>query len=68
MEARSREAIPAARAEVLAIILKTRHRGEEDVTVITQDAVLATFDKLLGPSPWASPASPPSASPWPASW
>jgi len=29
-------------------ILKQRHRGEEDVTVITQDAVLATFDKLLG--------------------
>src|SRR5574343_22243 len=28
--------------------LKRRHRGEEDVTVITQDAVLATFDKLLG--------------------
>jgi putative ABC transport system permease protein len=29
-------------------LLKQRHRGEEDVTVITQDAVLATFDKLLG--------------------
>lgn len=28
--------------------IKTRHEGEEDVTVITQDAVLATFDKLLG--------------------
>ena len=25
-----------------------RHDGEEDVTVITQDAVLATFDRLLG--------------------
>ncbi|MDD2885427.1 MAG: ABC transporter permease [Dechloromonas sp.] len=47
VEARSREAIPQARDEVLAI-LKQRHRGEEDVTVITQDAVLATFDKLLG--------------------
>jgi putative ABC transport system permease protein len=29
-------------------IIKLRHEGEEDVTVITQDAVLATFDKLLG--------------------
>ncbi len=47
VEARSREAIPAAKDQVLAI-LKARHKGEEDVTVITQDAVLATFDKLLG--------------------
>ncbi len=47
VEARSRDAIPLARDQVLAI-LKQRHRGEEDVTVITQDAVLATFDKLLG--------------------
>ena len=47
VEARSREAIPAAREQVMDI-LKQRHRGEEDVTVITQDAVLATFDKLLG--------------------
>ena len=47
VEARSREAIPAAREQVMEI-LKQRHRGEEDVTVITQDAVLATFDKLLG--------------------
>lgn len=47
IEARSREAIPAARDQALAV-LKQRHRGEEDVTVITQDAVLATFDKLLG--------------------
>ena len=47
VEAKSREAIPEAKAQVLDI-LKQRHRGEEDVTVITQDAVLATFDKLLG--------------------
>ena len=47
IEARSREAIPDARAQALEI-LKQRHRGEEDVTVITQDAVLATFDRLLG--------------------
>ena len=47
VEAKSRDAIPQARDQALAI-LKQRHRGEEDVTVITQDAVLATFDKLLG--------------------
>ena len=47
VEARSREAIPEAREQVLEL-LKQRHRGEEDVTVITQDAILATFDKLLG--------------------
>ncbi|WP_265944571.1 ABC transporter permease [Dechloromonas sp. A34] len=47
VEAKSREAIPQAKEQV-AEILKQRHRGEEDVTVITQDAVLATFDKLLG--------------------
>jgi putative ABC transport system permease protein len=47
VEARSREAIPLAREQVMEI-LKQRHRGEEDVTVITQDAVLATFDRLLG--------------------
>ena len=47
VEANSREAIEPAKAQTLAII-KERHEGEEDVTVITQDAVLATFDKLLG--------------------
>ena len=47
VEANSREAIEPAKAQV-AEILTVRHEGEEDVTVITQDAVLATFDKLLG--------------------
>ncbi|MGA9394282.1 MAG: ABC transporter permease [Azonexus sp.] len=47
VEAKSREAIPEAKEQAMEI-LKQRHRGEEDVTVITQDAVLATFDKLLG--------------------
>ncbi len=47
LEANSRDAIPAAKDAALET-LKQRHRGEEDVTVITQDAVLATFDKLLG--------------------
>jgi len=45
IEARSRGEIEAVKREVTAL-LKARH-GEEDITVITQDAVLATFDKLL---------------------
>lgn len=47
IEARNREAIEAAKRQVLQA-LTARHEGEEDVTVITQDAVLATFDRLLG--------------------
>lgn len=46
-EARTRDAVPAAKAQILDI-LKTRHDGEEDVTLITQDAVLGTFDRILG--------------------
>jgi putative ABC transport system permease protein len=45
IEARSRDEIEAVKREAMAA-LKARH-GEEDITVITQDAVLATFDKLL---------------------
>jgi putative ABC transport system permease protein len=47
VEARSRDAIEPAKRQVTAII-QARHDGEADVTVITQDALLATFDKLLG--------------------
>jgi putative ABC transport system permease protein len=32
----------------LSEIIRLRHEGEQDVTIITQDAVLATFDRLLG--------------------
>jgi putative ABC transport system permease protein len=46
VEARSRDLIPAAKQHV-ADTIKARHQGEEDVTVVTQDAVLATFDKIL---------------------
>jgi putative ABC transport system permease protein len=46
VEARGREAIPRARDAAVAI-LKARHQGEEDVTVIAQDAVLATFDRIF---------------------
>ncbi len=46
VEVREREDVQAARREVLRI-LRDRHEGEEDVTVVTQDAVLATFDRIL---------------------
>jgi putative ABC transport system permease protein len=47
IEARHRDLLEAAKKEATEI-LRQRHGGEEDVTVITQDAVLATFDRLLG--------------------
>jgi putative ABC transport system permease protein len=47
VEAKSRDQVAAAKEDALDI-LKTRHEGERDVTVITQDAVLATFDRILG--------------------
>ncbi len=46
VEARSREAMPLAKRDILDII-RDRHQGEEDITVITQDAVLATFDRIF---------------------
>ncbi|HEC20037.1 MAG TPA: ABC transporter permease, partial [Gammaproteobacteria bacterium] len=46
VEARRREAIPRV-IEHLKQTIRKRHQGEEDVTIITQDAVLATFDKIL---------------------
>jgi putative ABC transport system permease protein len=46
VQARSREAIPRAKKATLDII-RERHDGEEDVTVITQDAVLSTFDRIF---------------------
>jgi len=46
VEARSREAMPRVTQWVLDT-LRERHQGEEDVTVITQDAVLATFDRIF---------------------
>ena len=47
VEAKSRDAIEAVRAFVIDT-LQQRHQGEKDVTVITQDAVLETFDRILG--------------------
>lgn len=46
VEAKSRDAIELARHDAEQILFQ-RHNGEKDVTVITQDAVLATFDRIL---------------------
>ncbi|HKX52578.1 MAG TPA: ABC transporter permease [Nitrosospira sp.] len=46
VETRSRSDLLPAK-EAIRDILKQRHDGEEDITVITQDAVLATFDRIL---------------------
>jgi putative ABC transport system permease protein len=46
VQARSRESMPAA-VEAIRKLLTDRHQGEEDITVVTQDAVLATFDRIF---------------------
>jgi putative ABC transport system permease protein len=46
LDTRSREVIPRA-IEHITRTLRERHQGEEDVTIITQDAVVSTFDKIL---------------------
>ncbi len=46
VQASGRDAIPRAQNAILEII-RERHDGEDDVTVITQDAMLATFDRIL---------------------
>jgi putative ABC transport system permease protein len=46
VEARTRDEIQAAKRHTEEV-LRTRHEGELDVTVVTQDAILATFDRIL---------------------
>jgi putative ABC transport system permease protein len=46
VEAVDRDAVPGARRDIVEII-KTRHAGEEDITVVTQDALAATFDSIF---------------------
>lgn len=46
IQARSKADIPRAQQAARAII-RERHDGEDDVTIITQDAVLSTFDDIL---------------------
>ncbi len=46
VEARSRESMDKVK-EFVRSTITTRHQGEEDITVITQDAVLETFDRIF---------------------
>ncbi len=46
IEANDRDSLSRAKKTVLHII-RERHDGEDDVTVISQDAVLATFDRIF---------------------
>lgn len=46
VEATSPEGIERTRQVILETI-RTRHEGEDDITVITQDAVLSTFDRIF---------------------
>ena len=46
VQANGRDAIPRAKKAILRIIAE-RHEGEDDVTVVTQDALLATFDRIF---------------------
>ncbi len=45
-EAVSNAAMPAARRDIIAIV-KARHQDEEDITVVTQDSVLSTFNSIF---------------------
>jgi putative ABC transport system permease protein len=46
IEAKHRDDIQVAKEAVLKTI-RERHDGEDDITVITQDAILSTFDRIL---------------------
>jgi putative ABC transport system permease protein len=45
-EAKSKQAMYQAKTDISQII-KLRHDGEEDITIITQDSVVSTFDEIL---------------------
>ncbi len=45
-EAVSQEVMASARQDIIEIV-KARHQGEEDITVVTQDAVLSTFESIF---------------------
>ena len=52
IEAASKNTVPAV-VEDARRIIKTRHEGEEDVTLITQDSVVGAFDKILTALTWS---------------
>jgi putative ABC transport system permease protein len=46
VQARGRDSLDGAEADILRII-RERHDGDEDITVIAQDALLSTFDRIF---------------------
>lgn len=52
VEARSRDWLQRAEDDARRI-LKERHQGEEDVTIVRQDAVVKTFDTILRTLTWS---------------
>ncbi len=46
VETVSHDALDAARRDIISIV-KARHQGEEDITVISRDAVLSTFNSIF---------------------
>jgi len=46
VQAKGHESIPKAKESIINII-RSRHDNEDDITVITQDALLSTFDRIL---------------------
>ena len=46
VEARTEDDVERAKVAVKRIV-RARHEGEDDITVITQDAVVATFDRIF---------------------
>ncbi len=46
VEGKDLQSLPRLKAHITDTIAK-RHYGEKDVTIITQDSILATFDKVL---------------------
>lgn len=46
VQANGRDVIPKAKKAILRIV-RERHEGEDDITVITQDALLSTFDRIF---------------------
>ena len=46
VEAHGKDVMDKAKQDVIEII-RTRHDGEDDITVLSQDALLSTFDRIL---------------------
>ncbi|MEN8212807.1 MAG: ABC transporter permease [Pseudomonadota bacterium] len=52
VQAQHQQALTAAKKDILRII-RQRHDGDDDITVITQDALISTVDDILRMLTWA---------------